>query len=330
LPAGQRFTSGGDDGWIATYSNQSGSLLLTHVSGGQLSPTWTIENRLDHFSGAGIGIDASDYVWMSYASTIARVESASGAVDRWSVEVAPVNPNGDWSAGNLERGIWSSKRARYLFVRNGMHELFEFDPKSGLVVTLAELPITTSYISRLAQLDDGTVAITGSALGASSFSPQAAVVDPSGRVIVADDVIAACSGPIGMIFLQTSGAVMLADSNARARPIAVMTRPFGSNPPFACDRSGDAFGAVVADGTAQVDRVAPTGTVNSVSQPLQRSVANPHPGLTNPSPGIWLDPGISTLVPDGAGGVWLVAETGTSEGTSTVGGRSLSLVAFGP
>jgi len=315
LPAGQRAAVLVLDktGWILTRTLATDELLLSAVSlsdGG--TRTALLKGIAPGSVGAGLASDGIGHLWVTIGQEVVRVDEPGGAIRHWALpepppDAAPSDENP--GAGNAEAAAWDRLGDALLFVRNGDHRLYRFDPATGTVSVAADLPITTSYISRLTIGTDGSIEVTGSRSDSVAFAPAVVRVPTgSGAFDVRDNVVAVCSGPSGFSELDSAGDVNVVSSTTRQLGNLVpMAR---SNVPFGCDPQGNVFAITVADGLVNVGRLSPTGSLSTMRLALTQT--GPIQGLSGAvSPYQWVDPRLVAVLPDGDGGVWLVSESGT-------------------
>ncbi len=313
LPAGQRAAvlTSGDSGWILTLELGTSNLILTTVSlsDGGIS-TAILEEGAAGSVGGGLASDGAGHLWITYAQEVMRVDEQGGAIRRWSLPQPPpdaTSSDENLGAGNAEAAVWDEGVGALLLVRNGDHRLYRFDDATGTVSVVVSLPITTSYVSRIAISADESIVVTGSETGARGFSPSAVRVStPSSTNDVLHNILAACTTQLGLAELTSTGDLTVSG----LPPIAISQgTALPSNVPFACDPAGDAFTATVANGRVTVDRLSAAGVLSVTTLPLTQT-GGIH-GFGGTSPYHWLDPRIVALLPDGAGGAWLVSEVGT-------------------
>jgi hypothetical protein len=303
LPAGQRDAAltSGNSGWVVSRLLGSGDLVLTTVSlaDGATSTSTLEKSAPGGFTGGGLAADESGHLWITYGPEVIRVDEPGGAIRKWTLpdpppDAAPSDQQPD--AGTAEAAAWDALTGTLVFVRNGDHRLYRFDPATGNVSVLLSVPLVTSDISRLTVGPDGSMTVTGSQIDAKVFTPTAVLVSvQSPTPAVLTNVLAICRSQLGLAQLDTAGDITLPDSS---------TTPLGqvsalpTNVPFTCDPSGNVFTLFVAKGSATVYRLSATGSLSTAQLPLIPVEVQSIGGVVSS----WGDPRLVKLLPDGNGG----------------------------
>lgn len=327
LPAGQRAVLAADGaGWVVTQPVQDNTLVLTKLSlaTGSFLMTTVLDTGVQGFSGAGIAADGAGHLWITYGKRVLRFAEQSGNLMAWTLpKVSPRLARDSQLAGNAQADVWDSRNNELLFVRNDDQRLYSFNPSSGAFAAVAELPITTSYISTIAVGPSGEVGITGTLAGAATFTPTAVRLASFGakpELLAAQASV--CTGPSGLTFMGSTGVISLDDNSQ----LATIPAPGTTKVPFACDR-GNVFEATVGGGKVIVTRISPSGGISTRSDSLIPIVVH---GFVGPV-STYVDPSVVALLPDGQGSAWLVSEVGTqTQSTSAAAAYpSLAHVVFG-
>ena len=103
-----------------------------------------------------------------------------------------------------------------------------------------------------------------------------------------------------------------------------MLKPTSTRVPFACDSRDNAFESVVGGGTISIARQSKAGEVVTSTDAL---ISVSIHGI-NGDVKTYADPGVVGLLPDQAGGVWLVSEEGNGAATDGVAYPSLAHETF--
>ena len=312
LDAGQRdaVLTSGSSGWIVSRLLGSTDLVLTTVSlaDGAISTSTLEKSAPGGFIGGGLAADGVGHLWITYGPEVLRVDEPGGAIQTWILPDPPpdARPSDVYpDAGTAEAAAWDPLAGTLVFVRSDDHRLYRFDPATGTVSVVVSVPIITSDISRLTAAPDGSMAVTGSQIDATVFTPAAVLVSvQSPTPAVLTNVLAVCWSPLGLAQLDTAANVTLPD--ASTIPLAQVSR-LPSNVPFACDASGNVFTLIEANGIVTVYRLSAAGSLSTVQLPLIPVQVHTLGGVVSS----WAGPRLVKLLPDGNGGVWLVSELGT-------------------
>ncbi|HEX5465090.1 MAG TPA: hypothetical protein VFW92_00275 [Candidatus Limnocylindrales bacterium] len=311
IAAGQRLAAiaVGKTGWILSREEATDRLSLTRVDmGSGASASADIGLKANALTGGGLAVDGDGTVWVDSGSEFERMTPSLTVLSHHPLP----NPSADVvsaagpGAGAGEAALWDSGRRVIAFVRNGDHRLYGLDPAAGIYSVIADLPLTTSYVSRLARESNGSIVVTGAVSGVTVFRPVAAIVTIDGvAAMIHSTVLAVCATPTAVEVLDAGGDV--SDLGSASAPQPLVSGP-PSNVPFACDGLGNAFATVTANGTTTVSRVTVDGTIASDRLPLEPLPSVTGFGGAQSVP--WADPRLAAVLPDGSGGAWLLSALG--------------------
>lgn len=338
--AGQRYVAEANGiGWILTRPTSNGELAVTKLSLSDGGATTTLADS--QMGGAsyrqGLATDPHGHLWLTYGEQILRIDEQGGGVQRWDLPSPPPDaaPSDEHpEAGHPDADYWDVQNNDLLLLREDDHRLYRFDPASGSLTTAADLPVTTTYLSSFAVAGDGSIGINGSLVGATAFTPTAAILPKDADAwLTVPNVLAVCGAPSGIATLDPKGAVAIVSSATNALGQIGFTPR--TDTPLVCDAQGDVFsdGDVFSPdgskGSVAIVRLSPTGQISTVNPPLTPTTVEGHvPGAT-PIP-TWAGPDLRALLPDGQGGVWLVSSDGQDEEGRTSAYPSLWRASFSP
>jgi len=313
LPAGHRTVLVADgSGWILSMPFVDDALQLAKISAsdGSLLKSTTIDGAVHGYAGAGLAADAGSHLWITYAREIVRFDELTGTLLTWSVPtVLPRLPTDNPLAGSVLADGWYAPSKRLLFIRNDDQRLYSFDPATAAFAVASDLPITTSPISMIAIGPTGEVAVTGSIAGAADFTPAAArLASLSAAPQVSSDVEAVCSRSSGLTYLRSNGSLASDDNTI----MATIPAPLTTQVPFTCDPGDNLFEAIVGGGTISVLRLSQSRVLEARTDALIPIVVHGLGGPVN----TYANPGVVALMPDLAGGVWVISEAGINTSTN--------------
>lgn len=323
LPAGDRTALSADGfGWILTHETVSGLLVLAKVSllTGDVIGTYRIDPGAPSYSGAGLTADGLGHLWITYENQIVELDESTGTLHVWTIPAFGLEvPTNAQLAGNAQGNAWIS--GQLFFVRNEDERVYSFDPRTGIFHVVAVLPITTSYISSIAS-GHGELAVSGSLTASTAFVPATATLAIStGSVTLRMGSAAVCGKPSGLTFIDSEGVVTRDDGAL----IGALHSHNDTHFPFTCDSRDDVFQATFDSGSVVVSRLTDTGQGRAVTGALKPIVVR---GLAGPV-NTYADPNIQQVLPDEAGGVWLVSALGaTPSSTASPMYPSLAHVIF--
>jgi hypothetical protein len=313
-------TEAGGIGWVLTlaytYTSDRPTLLITRLSLiDGTAVTTAADDEQECCVGPAASADDKGHLWFTNARRILRIDEPGGPITRWDLPAAPDDAapsDEDPSAGGAGGAAWDARLSSLLFVRFADHRLYRFDPASATFSTVTDLVIRTDPLSRVSIGPDGSVAVNGFQRVGKDFVRTAVIVPASGKKTEMPGVEAICIGPLGAFTIDASGAVKLG-GNALG---SVAFQPY-ADVRFACDGEGNAFtvGMVVSPDGSKADlviyRFSLVSQTATVRMPLELlHGTNPHTGAPMDT---WDAPNFDGLLPDGAGGVWLLNKDGTSD-----------------
>jgi hypothetical protein len=305
-------------GWILSKPSENGILALTRLdldSGN--TATNVIDDGVEYTPNSPIlSADEAGHLWFTYYRQLLRIDQESGAIRRWDPPAAPIDaaPSDEHpEAGQLMSNAWDTANGTLLFLRNVDHRLYQFNPATEVFSSVADLPIVTHSFSRVSVDNDGRrFAINGGLLGATTFSPTAAILGEDASTLqVIPDALSVCIDSAGVATMDQAGGIRMGD-----RLLGQVGFHPDSDVVLVCDGLGHVFsvgGVIRADDSAGelvIYRFSMSGMA-TVSLPLTRSTGfNRYTGEPYT---VWGGvPSAEYLLPDGQGGVWLVSVDGTS------------------
>lgn len=334
LPAGQRSVgSAYGDAWIVSQPFADSSLLLTKLDPtGETTASAVLDTNVTRYSGSSIVSDEVGHIWVGYGSTLIRLDASTLQPTRWAIGDAPVDvlASDKPSAGNIAALGWDEPRSRLMMVRNGDHRLYVFEPSTGALDAIADLPIETSSRSRIMVAPNGEVAISGSDRRFVDFTPSAALTDTLGSSPeLLQSLNSICVDASGLFGLTTTGDLVSVGTGAST--VLAQFPLLGSEATFACDETGS-YLAGVGSGQLTIQRRSGGNAAKQVTLSLVGSTAGGAlRGFSGQALSRWIDPGLTGVLPDGAGGAWLICNSGTQDGNpSSAAYPSLTHVLFGP
>jgi sugar lactone lactonase YvrE len=314
LPAGDRSVAwDADTGWILSAPFDEDGLLLTAFSldDGSASTTELVDG-VKPSSDVGLTLDKAGDLWVTLATRVLRITPHEGAVRPWDLPPPPSDAapsDEDVAAGYALAAAWEPQADVLLFLRSGDHRLYAFDPKTGGVTTLADLPMSTSYVSDLVVGPDGTIAVTGSRIGPNGLEWDVVVLENGGSIRETRPGIGnVCAGSSSMAVLGVDGTVSVLNGSAPLTQVA------GGHPystAFACDADDNIFHGAIGGAELAITRISPTGDRSTEVLPLVETDANLERLGVSPSGPIPLGPGLEAIIPDQSGGAWVVTSSGT-------------------
>ena len=312
-----------DAGWVLTQPFTDNTLTLTEFSlkdGSQMASTM-VDQDVGAYSGAGLASDNSGNLWITYTTRLVRYTTANGQFARWDIPatqpaIASENP----LVGNAQASAWDQAIDGLVFVKNDDQRLYSFNPGTSQFGVVAELPVTTSYISSVGVGSHGDVVVTGTLAGATTFTPTAVHILDSKEQLI-PNAAGVCSEPSGLAIIDANGVVSVNGSVA-----GTVATPHSTGVPVACDSTSNVFEVSVAAGNVTIVRLAGAGSIATVVAPLRPITVHGPGGVSEPS---FADPGVTGIVPDLSGGVWIVTEAGFNPATGLGSSYpSLAHVAF--
>ncbi len=317
LAAGQRTVLRvGSSAFVATQPFEDSSLSLTMLSttDGEILDSTLITHDVGPYTGVGLASDGTGSLWIAYGTKIAQLDLSTMALAMWDLPAPPsdVMPSAERpNAGSVVAAAWDEKLGSLVFLRNYDHRLYGWDLRTKTAEPVADLPIVTGPTSGLSVTNDGKVIATGSLIAAHTFTPTAAVVPTLGASPeIVNSARAACIAKLGISLLTSAGTVLRWGQPSEM--LAAGVPASAGRPVFACDDDGYVYVTSMGRGSLVVTRLAADGARSDVTLSLVALAGPPpHAGLNPSSSATWADPRIDALLPDGAGGIWVVGESGS-------------------